>query len=173
MDPLEEKIAFVRRYYQDKGYRVHSGLQFGCELVLYADDPQHVHSDFCIHVVRDGEYGSILWRFHHLLGILFVGCSPLECTSSHAIVFIAASLIATHRRHVGLESHSNSSTIHARFAQDANFSQCCRGLSKWDCHGTRTSYGDGACPLSASNQDDRSRGAKKKAKNRSWRYFQR
>jgi hypothetical protein len=24
-------------------------------LVLYADDPQHVHSDFCIHVVRDGE----------------------------------------------------------------------------------------------------------------------
>lgn len=55
VDPTEEKIAFVRRFYQDKGYRVHSGLQFGCELVLYADDPQRVHSDFCIHVVPDGE----------------------------------------------------------------------------------------------------------------------
>jgi tRNA splicing endonuclease len=53
-DPWEEKVAFVRRYYENKGYRVHSGLQFGCELVLYADDPQRVHSDFCIHVVRDG-----------------------------------------------------------------------------------------------------------------------
>jgi tRNA splicing endonuclease len=54
-DPWEEKVAFVRRFYVDKGYRVHSGLQFGCELVLYADDPQRVHSDFCIHVVRDGK----------------------------------------------------------------------------------------------------------------------
>ena len=54
-DPWEEKVAFVRKYYQEKGYRVHSGLQFGCELVLYADDPQRVHSDFCIHVVKDGK----------------------------------------------------------------------------------------------------------------------
>lgn len=44
-------IEIVRRYYEKKGYRVHSGLQFGCELVLYADDPSLVHSDFCIHVV--------------------------------------------------------------------------------------------------------------------------
>ena len=55
MDPWEEKVAFVRQFYEAKGYRVHSGLQFGCELVLYADDPECVHSDFCIHVVRDGE----------------------------------------------------------------------------------------------------------------------
>ena len=57
-NPWEEKVAFVRRYYENKGYRVHSGLQFGCELVLYADDPQRVHSDFCIHVVRDGEFST-------------------------------------------------------------------------------------------------------------------
>ena len=55
-DPWEEKTAFVRRFYEEKGYRVHSGLQFGCELVLYADDPERVHSDFCIHVVQDGKY---------------------------------------------------------------------------------------------------------------------
>ena len=52
----EEKIQIVRNHYTSKGYRVHSGLQFGCELVLYADDPSKVHSDFCIHVVRDGKY---------------------------------------------------------------------------------------------------------------------
>jgi tRNA splicing endonuclease len=56
MDTWEEKVAFVRKHFEEKGYRVHSGLQFGCELVLYADDPQHVHSDFCIHVVPDGEW---------------------------------------------------------------------------------------------------------------------
>lgn len=50
----EAKVAFVRRHYEEKGYRVHSGLQFGCELVLYADDPQRVHSDFCIHVLENG-----------------------------------------------------------------------------------------------------------------------
>lgn len=45
-----ERIALVRRHFQNKGYRVHSGLQFGCELVLYADSPGLVHSDFCVHV---------------------------------------------------------------------------------------------------------------------------
>ena len=50
----EAKVSFVRRHYEEKGYRVHSGLQFGCELVLYADNPQRVHSDFCIHIVRSG-----------------------------------------------------------------------------------------------------------------------
>lgn len=58
MSDWEEKIALVRAHYEGIGYRVHSGLQFGCELVLYADDPQHVHSDFCIHVVRDGKFFS-------------------------------------------------------------------------------------------------------------------
>ena len=44
----------VRRHFEAKGYRVHSGLQFGCELVLYADNPSLVHSDFCVHVVPEG-----------------------------------------------------------------------------------------------------------------------
>jgi tRNA splicing endonuclease len=44
----------VRRHFEKKGYRVHSGLQFGCELVLYADDPSKVHSDFGVHVVPEG-----------------------------------------------------------------------------------------------------------------------
>ncbi len=50
----EERIAIVRDHYVGKGYRVHSGLQFGCELVLYADDPSRVHSDFCVHIVPYG-----------------------------------------------------------------------------------------------------------------------
>ena len=45
----------MREHYEEKGYRVHSGLQFGCELVLYADDPSKVHSDFCVHVVPEGK----------------------------------------------------------------------------------------------------------------------
>jgi len=57
---FEEKVGFVKQHYKDKGYRVHSGLQFGAELVLYADRPDLVHSDFCIHVTRDDE--SIDWR---------------------------------------------------------------------------------------------------------------
>jgi tRNA splicing endonuclease len=47
----EERALIVRRHFERKGYRVHSGLQFGCELVLYADDPDKVHSDFCVHIV--------------------------------------------------------------------------------------------------------------------------
>jgi tRNA splicing endonuclease len=52
----ENRIQIVREHFQRKGYRVHSGLQFGCELVLYADDPSRVHSDFCVHVVPEGMY---------------------------------------------------------------------------------------------------------------------
>jgi tRNA splicing endonuclease len=51
----EERVLIVRRHFERKGYRVHSGLQFGCELVLYADDPSRVHSDFCVHVVPEGK----------------------------------------------------------------------------------------------------------------------
>ena len=50
----EERVYIVRKHYEEKGYRVHSGLQFGCELVLYADDPGKVHSDFCVHVLPQG-----------------------------------------------------------------------------------------------------------------------
>mmetsp|Transcript_10468 Transcript_10468/g.15220 ORF Transcript_10468/g.15220 Transcript_10468/m.15220 type:complete len:145 (+) Transcript_10468:90-524(+) len=56
----EERIAVVRYHFERKGYRVHSGLQFGCELVLYADDPDRVHSDFCVHVVRSDT--TVDWR---------------------------------------------------------------------------------------------------------------
>ncbi len=46
----KERTSLVREFYTKKGYRVHSGLQFGCELVLYADIPSRVHSDFCVHI---------------------------------------------------------------------------------------------------------------------------
>lgn len=41
----------MRTHFEHKGYRVHSGLQFGCELVLYADVPSRVHSDFCVRLL--------------------------------------------------------------------------------------------------------------------------
>lgn len=81
----EKFVSIARRHFEKKGYRVHSGLQFGVELVLYAgnvlctvihviihsfsfnavqifatDDPQRVHSDFCVHVLGPG--GGIDWR---------------------------------------------------------------------------------------------------------------
>lgn len=46
----DDRIAIARKHFVKKGYRVHSGLQFGCELVLYADIPSRVHSDFCVHI---------------------------------------------------------------------------------------------------------------------------
>lgn len=55
----EEIVAIVRRHFEAKNYRVHSGLQFGGELVLYADSPGKVHSDFCVHVVVGGRLD---WR---------------------------------------------------------------------------------------------------------------
>lgn len=57
----EERVVIARAHYERKGYRVHSGLQFGCELVLYADDPSRVHSDFCVHVTS-GPEGRVDWR---------------------------------------------------------------------------------------------------------------
>ena len=49
----ERKVTIVKKYYQMKGYRVHSGLQFGCELVLYVDSPEvsnFMHMDIEIHI---------------------------------------------------------------------------------------------------------------------------
>eukprot|EP00581_Thalassiosira_minuscula_P015004 CAMPEP_0183731628 /NCGR_PEP_ID=MMETSP0737-20130205/35993_1 /TAXON_ID=385413 /ORGANISM="Thalassiosira miniscula, Strain CCMP1093" /LENGTH=199 /DNA_ID=CAMNT_0025964409 /DNA_START=124 /DNA_END=723 /DNA_ORIENTATION=- len=57
----EDRIAIVRNHFAQKGYRVHSGLQFGCELVLYADSPGRVHSDFCVHVPETDD-GQLDWR---------------------------------------------------------------------------------------------------------------
>lgn len=56
MNSIDDRITIVRNHFEKKGYRVHSGLQFGCELVLYADDPDRVHSDFCVHVVPPGKF---------------------------------------------------------------------------------------------------------------------
>ncbi|KAL7510016.1 hypothetical protein ACHAXN_006925 [Cyclotella atomus] len=56
----EQLIAIARHHFEKKGYRVHSGLQFGCELVLYADSPGRVHSDFCVMVVGPKE--PLDWR---------------------------------------------------------------------------------------------------------------
>ena len=56
----EELVAHAREHYTNLGYRVHSGLQFGCELVLYADHPQFVHSDFCVLVLPAD--GKVDWR---------------------------------------------------------------------------------------------------------------
>jgi tRNA splicing endonuclease len=52
----EDRISLVQKHFEAKGYRVHSGLQFGCELVLYADDPSRVHSDYCVSIVPEGWY---------------------------------------------------------------------------------------------------------------------
>jgi len=57
----EERIDIVRTHFEKKGYRVHSGLQFGVELVLYSDIPSKVHSDFCVHVPQDSN-GKLDWR---------------------------------------------------------------------------------------------------------------
>ncbi|KAL9190439.1 hypothetical protein ACHAXT_007650 [Thalassiosira profunda] len=54
------RVSLVRAHFARKGYCVHSGLQFGVALVLYADDPSKVHSDFCVHVPEDG--GRLDWR---------------------------------------------------------------------------------------------------------------
>ena len=56
----EVLISHARAYYTSLGYRVHSGLQFGCELVLYSDNPEYVHSDFCVVVLPPD--GRVDWR---------------------------------------------------------------------------------------------------------------
>lgn len=65
-----DNISITRKHFTNKGYRVHSGLQFGCELVLYADDVSRVHSDFCVHVVPPD--GSLDWRMIQTLTRLVV-----------------------------------------------------------------------------------------------------
>jgi len=52
---MDEQAKFVKRKYERMGYRVHSGLQFGADLVLYAHRPDLVHSDFCINISSDDE----------------------------------------------------------------------------------------------------------------------
>jgi tRNA splicing endonuclease len=63
-------LGFVRKHYEEKGYRVHSGLQFGVEFVLYADQPDLVHSDFCIHVIRNGKNVTAAWNRNKNLGFV-------------------------------------------------------------------------------------------------------
>ena len=63
-------ISIARIHFTNKGYRVHSGLQFGCELVLYADEVHRVHSDFCVHVAPSD--GRLDWRVIQTLTRLVV-----------------------------------------------------------------------------------------------------
>jgi tRNA intron endonuclease, catalytic C-terminal domain len=74
-----DKAAFVRRHYESLGYRVHSGLQFGCDFVLYADSPEAVHSDFCVYIVPDGKHR------HFLLG-WFECCELKGCLADFATI---------------------------------------------------------------------------------------
>jgi hypothetical protein len=95
------RIAIVRKHFERKGYRVHSGLQFGCELVLYADDPGRVHSDFCVHVLHatharegtDPNDGRLDWRTVQTLvrsmpdlhkTLILANVMPIEETSRNA-----------------------------------------------------------------------------------------
>ena len=56
-DATTAAADMVRAQYEQRGYRVHSGLQFGTQYVLYADDPEKVHSDFAVKVVHpEGVY---------------------------------------------------------------------------------------------------------------------
>jgi tRNA splicing endonuclease len=54
----ETQLRVIRQHYTHRGYEVHSGLQFGCEYVLYATSPSRVHSDFAIHVAPTGTVPS-------------------------------------------------------------------------------------------------------------------
>lgn len=66
-EAYERRVGIVRRHFERKGYRVHSGLQFGTELVLYADDPSRVHSDFCVHVIPEGIFFVSLLKTYDLV----------------------------------------------------------------------------------------------------------
>jgi hypothetical protein len=96
----EERVGILRRHFERKGYRVHSGLQFGCELVLYADDPSKVHSDFCVHLVHPGRVKMVN------------GCSVFKKIKIHdpSVSF---------RWPLGLAHHADTDTKHAGFTQDA------------------------------------------------------
>ncbi|GMH66436.1 hypothetical protein TrLO_g10116 [Triparma laevis f. longispina] len=59
-------LSLLRSHYSSLGYRVHSGLQFGTDLVLYADSPSLVHSDFAVVLYNSSfdetESGGFDWR---------------------------------------------------------------------------------------------------------------
>lgn len=54
-----DAIEIVRSHFELKGYRALSGLQFGCDLVLYSDDINRVHSEFCVHIL--GQDSRLHW----------------------------------------------------------------------------------------------------------------
>lgn len=74
-------MEFVKEHYEQMGYRVHSGLQFGAELVLYADRPDLVHSDFCINVTRDGKFNVcmcfVLYGYCIVLNLIGLLMKPI------------------------------------------------------------------------------------------------
>mmetsp|Transcript_18158 Transcript_18158/g.36562 ORF Transcript_18158/g.36562 Transcript_18158/m.36562 type:complete len:212 (-) Transcript_18158:206-841(-) len=98
----EELISHARTYYTHLGYRVHSGLQFGCELVLYSDNPEYVHSDFCVVVLpQDGRVDwrriqSLTrqmsdWKKTLILAEVTVGSPVVDCTDGNTGTSAASS----------------------------------------------------------------------------------
>lgn len=83
----KERTVLVKEYYVKRGYRVHSGLQFGCELVLYADMPSRVHSDFCVHIPDatrlDWMAIQVLVRSMPDLHKTLIVATLKECSSDH------------------------------------------------------------------------------------------
>ena len=45
---LPTPLSLLRSHYTSQNYIIHSGLQFGVDLVLYASSPTLVHSDFAV-----------------------------------------------------------------------------------------------------------------------------
>jgi hypothetical protein len=113
----EDRILIVRRHFEKKGYRVHSGLQFGCELVLYADDPAKVHSDFCVHVVPEGQCAFLIGRF---LIAAWTANVQSECAWRVICLLMPHSRLRCsrgyNRRQHRLEVYANSGPVHARSA---------------------------------------------------------
>ena len=79
---MDEQAKFVKRKYERMGYRVHSGLQFGADLVLYAHRPDLVHSDFCINISSDGE---LYWSY--LLLLMSSECDHLFILLQQDLIF--------------------------------------------------------------------------------------
>ena len=99
----EERIDIVRTHFQNKGYRVHSGLQFGVELVLYSDIPSKVHSDFCVHVPQDN-VGKLDWRMIQTL--------------VRSMPSIKKTLIVAHVKEKKMDCNSGSDGTHQQLVKE-------------------------------------------------------
>ena len=82
------------------------------ELVLYADSPGRVHSDFCVMVIGPGELKTLLQCKLSIDGYRW---------------FLLTLLIATYyfiRGTIRLEKSTDTDSFHARVAQNSNCCMC-------------------------------------------------